>query len=79
MLRRTPLPERAADLRRAALGYIRLVQANNLKLAIDTVVHAWDSQPNAALAEKLTIFLLDRLAVQLRDEGNPSLLYYLRS
>ncbi len=56
-------------LRRAALGYIRLVQANKLKLAIDTVVHAWDSQPNAALAEKLTIFLLDRLAVQLRDEG----------
>ncbi|MEM7778879.1 MAG: glycine--tRNA ligase subunit beta [Pseudomonadota bacterium] len=56
-------------LRRAALGYIRLVQANNLKLAIDTVVHAWDSAPNPALAEKLTVFLLDRLAVQLREEG----------
>ena len=56
-------------LRRAALGYIRLVQANNLKLSIDTVVHAWDGRPNAALAEKLTAFLLDRLAVQLRDEG----------
>ncbi len=56
-------------LRRAALGYIRLVQANGLKLSLDTVVHAWDSQPNAALAAKLGEFLLDRLAVQLRDEG----------
>ncbi|MEO0906204.1 MAG: glycine--tRNA ligase subunit beta [Pseudomonadota bacterium] len=56
-------------LRRAALGYIRLVQTNNLKLSLDQVVHAWDSQPNAALAEKLTGFLNDRLAVQLRDEG----------
>ena len=56
-------------LRRAALGYIRLVQANNLKLSIDTVVHAWRGNRDAALAEKLTAFLLDRLAVQLRDEG----------
>jgi glycyl-tRNA synthetase beta chain len=56
-------------LRRAALGYIRLVQANNLKLSLDQVVHAWDSQPNSALAEKLAVFLLDRLGVQLRDEG----------
>ncbi|EAQ30137.1 glycyl-tRNA synthetase beta subunit [Erythrobacter sp. NAP1] len=56
-------------LRRAALGYIRLVQANGLKLSLDQVVHAWDSQPNQSLAEKLTEFLHDRLAVQLRDEG----------
>ena len=56
-------------LRRAALGYIRLVQVNDLKLAIDTVVHAWQSQPNPALSSKVTEFLLDRLAVQLRDEG----------
>jgi glycyl-tRNA synthetase beta chain len=40
-----------------------------LKLSIDTVVHAWDGRPNAALAEKMTAFLLDRLGVQLRDEG----------
>ncbi|WP_298466379.1 glycine--tRNA ligase subunit beta [uncultured Erythrobacter sp.] len=56
-------------LRRAALGYIRLVQTNGLKLSLDTVVHAWDSQPNAVLAAKLGEFLLDRLAVQLREEG----------
>ncbi|WP_341712462.1 glycine--tRNA ligase subunit beta [Erythrobacter sp.] len=56
-------------LRRAALGYLRLVQANNLKLELDQVVHAWASKPIPALAEKLADFLLDRLAVQLRDEG----------
>ncbi|MCK0100613.1 glycine--tRNA ligase subunit beta [Qipengyuania sp. S6317L1] len=56
-------------LRRAALGYIRLIQANDLKLSLEQVVHAWDSKPDAALAEKLAVFLLDRLAVQLRDEG----------
>ncbi|MEO0591482.1 MAG: glycine--tRNA ligase subunit beta, partial [Pseudomonadota bacterium] len=56
-------------LRRAALGYLRLVQANGLRLSIDTVVHAWDGQPRADLASKLADFLVDRLAVQLRDEG----------
>ncbi|QKG71537.1 glycine--tRNA ligase subunit beta [Erythrobacter mangrovi] len=56
-------------LRRAALGYLRLVQANNLKLELNEVVHAWASKPIPALAEKLADFLLDRLAVQLRDEG----------
>ncbi len=56
-------------LRRAALGYLRLVQANDLKLDLGEVVHAWHSQRNPALTEKLAMFLLDRLAVQLRDEG----------
>ena len=56
-------------LRRAALGYLRLVQVNGLKLSLDTVVHAWDGQPRVDLARKLADFLVDRLAVQLRDEG----------
>ncbi|MEM8726896.1 MAG: glycine--tRNA ligase subunit beta, partial [Pseudomonadota bacterium] len=56
-------------LRRAALGYIRLVQENGLKLSLDTVVHAWDGHPHATLPGKISEFLLDRLAVQLRDEG----------
>ncbi|MCA0977581.1 glycine--tRNA ligase subunit beta [Qipengyuania flava] len=56
-------------LRRAALGYLRLVQANGLKLELDQVVHAWASQRITGLPEKLGEFLLDRLAVQLRDEG----------
>ncbi|MBX7515175.1 glycine--tRNA ligase subunit beta [Qipengyuania sp. GH38] len=56
-------------LRRAALGYLRLVQANDLRLSLDEVAHAWASKPMPNLAEKLADFLLDRLAVQLRDEG----------
>lgn len=56
-------------LRRAALGYIRLVQANGLKLSLDQVVHAWDGQKRPDLAEKLGAFLIDRLAVQLREDG----------
>ncbi len=56
-------------LRRAALGYLRLLQANGLKLSLDEVVHAWASKPMPKLAEKLGDFLLDRLSVQLRDEG----------
>ena len=56
-------------LRRAALGYLRLVQENDLELSLDTVVHAWEGRPNASLAEKVSEFLLDRLAVQLKDQG----------
>ena len=56
-------------LRRAALGTIRLIQTNGLKLSLDEVVHAWHSQPHATLPAKLAEFLIDRLVVQLRDEG----------
>ena len=56
-------------LRRAALGYLRLVQANDLKLSIDQIVHAWDGRPNRALARKLTDFFADRLKVQQREAG----------
>jgi len=56
-------------LRRAALGCIRLVQSNGLKLPMDTVVHAWERRPDATLAAKLSEFLIDRLAVQLRESG----------
>lgn len=56
-------------LRRAALGYLRLVQANDLNLSIDQVVHAWGGRPDAALANKLTDFFADRLKVQQREAG----------
>jgi len=56
-------------LRRAALGYLRLIQTNALKLDLKEVVHAWESRPFDELAEKLGEFLMDRLGVQLRDEG----------
>ena len=53
-------------LRRAALGYLRLVQVNDLKLSLDEVAHAWASKPMPKLAEKLADFLLDRLAAVAR-------------
>ncbi|MEO1647541.1 MAG: glycine--tRNA ligase subunit beta [Pseudomonadota bacterium] len=56
-------------LRRAGLGYLRLAQTNGLKLDLKEVVHAWESRPHDALAEKLGEFLMDRLGVQLRDVG----------
>ncbi len=56
-------------LRRAALGYLRLVQANDLKLSLNQVVHAWEGRPNNALASKLTDFFADRLKVQQREAG----------
>ena len=56
-------------LRRAALGYLRLVQANDLNLSLDQVVHAWEGRPNRALAQKLTDFFADRLKVQQREAG----------
>lgn len=56
-------------LRRAALGYLRLVQANDLKLSLEQVVHAWEGRPNRALANKLTDFFADRLKVQQREAG----------
>ncbi|GAA4643834.1 glycine--tRNA ligase subunit beta [Pontixanthobacter gangjinensis] len=56
-------------LRRAALGYIRLVQANDLRISLDEAAQAWGTLLDAKLGKKVADFLLDRLAVQLRDEG----------
>ena len=56
-------------LRRAALGYLQLVETNNLNLSLDEVVRAWASGSNPALTKKLTEFLADRLKVQQREAG----------
>ena len=56
-------------LRRSALGYLRLVQANDLNLSLDQIVHAWEGRPHRALATKLTDFLAERLKVQQREAG----------
>lgn len=55
-------------LRRAALGYLRLVQANNLQLSLDKAAMAWGGLGFAPLGNRVAEFLSDRLAVQLRDE-----------
>jgi glycyl-tRNA synthetase beta chain len=49
-------------LRRAALGVIRLLLANRVRLSLRTLLPA-------AVADELTAFFADRLKVQLRDEG----------
>jgi glycyl-tRNA synthetase beta chain len=54
-------------LRRAALGVIRIVLDNELRLNLLKVVDA-DSR-NPAIANDLLAFFADRLKVQLRDQG----------
>jgi glycyl-tRNA synthetase beta chain len=54
-------------LRRAALGIIRIVLDNRLRLKLRSIVDA-DSK-NSVLATDLLSFFFDRLKVQLRDQG----------
>ncbi|ANU08022.1 glycine--tRNA ligase subunit beta [Paraurantiacibacter namhicola] len=55
-------------LRRAALGYLRLEQANDLKLDLTQAAQAWGGLSFAPLGQKVAEFLAERLAVQLRGE-----------
>jgi len=54
-------------LRRAALGVIRIVLDNALRLKLLDIVNAHDT--NRAIANDLLSFFHDRLKVQLRDQG----------
>ncbi|GAA5057955.1 glycine--tRNA ligase subunit beta [Erythrobacter westpacificensis] len=56
-------------LRRAALGYLRLVQANGLELSLEQAAQAWGGLGQAKLGTRVAEFLSDRLAVQMREEG----------
>ncbi|MFB0611459.1 glycine--tRNA ligase subunit beta [Aurantiacibacter poecillastricola] len=56
-------------LRRAALGYLRLVQANGLELSLEQAAQAWGGIGRAKLGTRVAEFLSDRLAVQMREEG----------
>ena len=56
-------------LRRAALGYLRLVQANNLELSLEQAAQAWGGLGRAKLGTQVAEFLSDRLAVQMKGEG----------
>ena len=57
-------------LRRAGLGYLQIVQANGLKLALSSVSSAWTgAKASSHLGLVLADFLFDRLGVQLRDDG----------
>jgi glycyl-tRNA synthetase beta chain len=54
-------------LRRAALGIIRIVLDNGLRLRLLRIVDA--GAKNAAIANDLLSFFFDRLKVQLREQG----------
>lgn len=54
-------------LRRAGLGYLRLVQENDLKLELSSVSRIWGDDSGLGLV--LADFLFERLGVQLKDEG----------
>ncbi|WP_052761742.1 glycine--tRNA ligase subunit beta [Aurantiacibacter luteus] len=56
-------------LRRAALGYLRLVQANGLELSLEQAAQAWGGLGRAKLGTQVAEFLSDRLAVQMKDQG----------
>ncbi|MGB3167372.1 MAG: glycine--tRNA ligase subunit beta [Alteraurantiacibacter sp.] len=56
-------------LRRAALGYLRLVQANNLELSLEEAAQAWGGLGQVKLGTRVAEFLSDRLAVQMKGEG----------
>jgi glycyl-tRNA synthetase beta chain len=54
-------------LRRAALGIIRILLDNKLRLKLRSIIDADSKSP--ALASDLLSFFFDRLKVQLRDQG----------
>jgi glycyl-tRNA synthetase beta chain len=57
-------------LRRAALGIIRLVRENGLRLALGGLIEqAGRALPNAAPPGEILAFLAERLRVQMRAEG----------
>ncbi len=56
-------------LRRAALGYLRLEQENNLQISLEKAAQAWGGLSFAPLGKQVAEFLSERLAVQLRDEN----------
>jgi glycyl-tRNA synthetase beta chain len=57
-------------LRRAGLGYLRLIQQNAVKLELPFLAGVWSAEPaKSHIGLVLADFLMDRLGVQLRDEG----------
>jgi glycyl-tRNA synthetase beta chain len=56
-------------LRRAGLGYLRLIQQNELRLHLQSVAQFWGGPSDGIQGLRLADFLFDRLGVQLKDEG----------
>jgi glycyl-tRNA synthetase beta chain len=57
-------------LRRAALGVIRIIRENGLRLSLDALIaEAAVGQPEPVPAAELRDFIIDRLRVQMRADG----------
>lgn len=58
-------------LRRAALGVVRLIRENSLDIDLSAVLtaHVSTYELDGEISDSLINFLIERLAVQLRDEG----------
>ena len=57
-------------LRRAALGVIRIVRENGLRLSLDALIEAAaEGQPAPVPAAELRDFVIERLRVQMRADG----------
>jgi glycyl-tRNA synthetase beta chain len=56
-------------LRRYAIGYIRLVEANAIRVLVSEVARAWGGSGSVGTGLQVEDFLHDRLGVMMRDEG----------
>jgi glycyl-tRNA synthetase beta chain len=57
-------------LRRAALGVIRVIRENGLRLSLDRLIaEAAEGQPEPVPVADLRDFIIDRLRVQMRTDG----------
>lgn len=56
-------------LRRAGLGYLRLIQQNGIKLHLESAALQWGELGDATVGIVLADFLFERLAVQLKEFG----------
>lgn len=56
-------------LRRAGLGYLRLIQINGIRLHLQSCAQAWGEPFDGIQGLRVADFLFERLGVQLKDEG----------
>jgi glycyl-tRNA synthetase beta chain len=56
-------------LRRAAIAYLRTVEANNVRVLVSEVAHFWNADQTIGPGLQVEDFLHDRLGVMMREEG----------
>ena len=56
-------------LRRAAISYLRIVEANDLRMLVSEVARFWNADETTGPGLQVEDFLHDRLGVMMREEG----------